>query len=422
MMKITKLLSLLLLVTAFFSCEENNQLPELNQPTFTATVSEEDSSVIVFENTTPNKEEFYSYFEFDVAGAKVAADKPGTVEYKYDSNGVKIVTLTMLGDNGYLQTSQAVTVVLPPPTDDRFLINPENLIENAYFADGTGNEFTGWGLNNGADNMSESTDGNISARAIVVNNGTEGNEWDTQLVSSAAPTTIGVEYTISVWMKGGDSNVIRFSTNPGSGGTEQYGPNFTATADWQQHSWTITANSSTTTVALDMGKSKGNFVIDGVELVEGISALPVPSNDSELLNGSFEEGAGSEFTNWSKNNGPDNFSEEITDVVSGSRAVRVNNGADGNEWETQFVSDGFDTVSGDSYTASVWIKGTANIRYSTNPGAGGTEQYAGGYEATATWSKYSWEFTANSDITSLALDMGKLKGNFIIDNVKVVKN
>jgi hypothetical protein len=421
-MKITKFLSLLFLVTLFFSCEEDEiGTPELAEPTFTATVSADDPGVYIFENTTPNKEDFYSFFEFE-DGDKVAAHNPEAVTYTYDSNGVKIITLTMLGNDGYLQTTQAITVTLPPPADDRFLLNPENLITNGYFADGTGNDFTGWNRNNGADNMTESTDGNISVRAMQVSNGAAGNEWDTQLISSAVPTTNGTEYTISVWMKGDDANVIRFSTNPGSGGTEQYGPNFTATAGWEQHSWTITANSSTTTVALDMGKSQGVFVIDGVEMVEGANALTFPSNDSELLNGSFENGSGDDFDNWNKNNGADRLTEEATDVLSGSRALKVSNPADGNQWDTQFVSDGFTTVNGDVYTVSLWIKGTADIRYSTNPGSGGTEQYAGDYVATSSWSQYSWTFTANSATTSIALDMGKIQGDFIIDHVKVTKN
>ena len=87
-MKITKILCFLFLVTAFISCEEIEPSFELVQPTFTATVSTDDPSVYIFENTTPNKGEFYSYFEFDVAGEKVAADKEGTVNYTYDSNGV----------------------------------------------------------------------------------------------------------------------------------------------------------------------------------------------------------------------------------------------------------------------------------------------------------------------------------------------
>ena len=421
-MKITKILCFLFLVTAFISCQENEPSFELVQPTFTATVSTDDPSVYIFENTTPNKAEFYCYFEFDVAGEKVAADKEGTISYKYDSNGVKIVTLTMLGEDGYLQTSQTITVTLPPPTDDRFLLNPENLLSNGYFAEGTGNDFTNWGKFNGADNMTESTDGNISVRAIQVSNPADGNEWETQLVSDAVPTTNGANYTISVWMKGASSNIVRFSTNPGAGGTEQYGPNYTVTSDWQQHTWTITANSATTSIALDMGKTQGTFVIDGVELVEGDSAFPLPSNDSELLNGSFENGTGADFDNWSKFNGADRMIKEATDVLSGSRAVKISNPVDGNEWETQFVSDGFTTVNGDSYTASMWIKGTAEVRYSTNPGAGGTEQYAGNYTATASWTKYSWPFVANSDTTTLALDMGKLQGDFVIDEVKVVKN
>ncbi len=192
-----------------------------------------------------------------------------------------------------------------------------------------------------------------------------------------------------MWLKG-DAAVVRVSTNPNVG-NDQYGPNFTITSDWQQYKWTFNANTATTLIALDMGKSAGNFKVDGIELVKGTTALPLPSNDSALLNGGLENGAGNDFTNWGKFNGADRFSEETIDVLGGKRALKVSNPVDGNPWETQFVSDAFATVNGDSYTASMWIKGTAVVRFSTNPGVGG-DQYAGDYTATALWTKYSLDF------------------------------
>lgn len=418
-MKTTKILSLLCLII-FWSCSDDDTVIELTQPQFTMTAPAGESGLFTFENTTPNKDEFYNFWVFEVGGSKVG-DVNGPIQYEYDSSGPKIVTLTMVSSEIDLQTSQSVTVTLPPPPDVSFSINPENLVTNGYFDEGDGDDFTGWGKFNGADRIvEEKSDVLVGNRTVRVINPVSGNEWETQFVTDAFPTVNGEAYTASMWIKGAAASV-RFSTNPGVGG-DQYAGGYTATSDWTQYSWTFTANSTTTLLALDMGKDAGEFIIDAVEVVKGDTALPLPSNDSALLNGDLENGEGDDFTNWGKFNGSDRVTEELTDVLSGGRAAKVSNPVDGNEWETQFVSDAFDTDNGSSYTASVWIKGDpVVIRFSTNPGVGG-DQYGGNYTATGEWTKYSWSFAANSDTTLLALDMGKTKGDFIIDAVKVVKN
>ena len=67
-MKTVKFLSLLFVsILILSSCEEDDlQVVELkDQPSFTTTVSTENSSIYYFENTTPNKEQFYSFFEIE---------------------------------------------------------------------------------------------------------------------------------------------------------------------------------------------------------------------------------------------------------------------------------------------------------------------------------------------------------------------
>ena len=421
-MKTVKILYVLCFGILLWSCSEDDPIIELTQPEFTITAPPGESGLYTFENTTPNKELFYTFWEFELGAPKVA-DKEGPIQYEYDTDGPKTVTLTMVSASKALQTTQNLTVTLPPPPDIRFLINPESLLANGYFGDGDGDDFTNWGKFNGADRITEERgDPLIGSRAVSISNPADGNEWDTQLVTDAFATDIGEKYTVSLWIKG-DPVTIRYSTNPGSGGTEQYAGGHTATSEWTQYAWTFTANSATTSIALDMGKSKGNFIIDAVEAVKGEMALPLPSNDSELLNGDFESGDGDDFTNWGKYNGADRITAENLDVLSGSRALKVSNPADGNEWDTQLVSDGFATENTAIYTVSLWIKGdSVSIRYSTNPNSGGSEQYAGDFTATSEWTQYSWTFTANTDITSIALDMGKSRGDFLIDRVKVVKN
>ncbi|AUP77898.1 carbohydrate binding domain-containing protein [Flavivirga eckloniae] len=420
-MKTTKILSLLGLCLIFLSsCSDDEGTIELTQPQFTITAPPGESGLFTFENTTPNKEQFYTFWEFEEGGSKFA-DVEGPIEYEYTTAGPKLVSLTMVSATTNLTTTQNLTVNLPPPPDIRFLINPENVLPNGYFGEGDGDEFTNWGKFNGADRITEERgDPLVGSRAVRIINPADGNEWDTQFVTDAFPTVDGETYTASMWIKGAPVSV-RFSTNPGVGG-DQYAGGYTATADWTQYSWSFTANSATTLLALDMGKTKGEFIIDAIEVVKGAMALPLPSNDSALLNGDLEAGDGDDFTNWGKFNGADRITQEITDVLSGSRALKISNPVDGNEWETQFVSDAFATDDGADYTASLWIKGDAvSVRFSTNPGVGG-DQYAGGYTATGEWTKYSWTFTANSATSLLALDMGKTKGNFVVDKIKVVKN
>ncbi|WP_282116813.1 carbohydrate binding domain-containing protein [Cellulophaga baltica] len=423
-MKTTKLLLTLFISIMLFSCEEDDSVNvvELSEaPSFTATVSPEDSGLYYFENTTPNKGDFYSYFEISDANVKYNGNE--ILEYAFGSSGTKTITLTVIGTYDNDVVTQEIDVVLPPPSDVRVITNPENLFANGYLLEGEGDEFTNWSKNNGAANMTaEATDVLVGFRALKVSNSEEGpEEWKVQFVSDPTPTVVDEQYTVSMWLKGAP-NEVRFSTNPGVGG-DQYAGGYTITEDWTQYSWTFTANSATTIVALDMGKSLGTFLVDAIELVPGTTALPLPANDSALLNGDLEEGDGADFANWSQNNGADNMTEELTNVLSGSRALKVSNAEEGpEEWKVQFVSDAFDTESGATYTASIWIKGAgAEVRYSTNPGLG-NEQYAGNYTATDEWTKYSWTFTANTATTLLSLDMGKSAATFYVDAIKVVKD
>ena len=422
-MKSIKLAFLSLVLVSTFSCEEQDGIEisavEITtDPTFTISPSAENPALYSFENTTPNKEDFYSFWQISDEGGKFADN--GIFNYEFTSSGSKTVTLTMVGSSTSRTSSDNLTVSLPPPPDDRFLTNPENLLGNAYFTEGEGDDFTGWGKFNGADRMTQTTDALVGSRALAISNPNDGQQFETQLVSDGVATNDGEEYTVSMWIKGAGATV-RFSTNPGVGG-DQYAGDYVATDEWTQYAFTFTANSATTLIALDMGATTGEFVVDAVEMVSGTQPIGLPSNDSVLLNGGFEAGEGDEFTNWNKYNGADRITEEATDVLSGSRGVAISNPNDGQQFETQFVSDGFETENGANYTVSMWIKGAgATVRFSTNPGVGG-DQYAGDYVATDEWTQYSWGFTANSDTTLLALDMGATTGDFVIDNVKVTKD
>ncbi|MDW5287213.1 carbohydrate binding domain-containing protein [Formosa sp. PL04] len=415
-MKTIKILSLLLLVATIWSCSDDDaDNIQLTEPTFTITVSPDDSSVYYFKNTTPNKEEFYNYWEFEVAGKKVA-DLDSVVVYQYDTAGSKIVTLTMVSNSTAMQSFEYINVELPIVEDDNYPTNPENLLLNGYLVEGKDNDFTYWGKYNGEDRITATDDALIGSRAMKVSNDADGNPWDVQFVSDAIETAIDQVYTVSFWGKG-SGQIVRFSTKPDE--TAKYGPDFTLTSEWVQYSWTFTANEPSTSISLDMGTSTGTFVIDVIEVIPGSSALPLPSNDSLILNGGLEEGDGNDFTYWGKFNGEDRITAETTDVLDGSRAMKVSNDADGNPWDAQFVSDAATTEVDATYIASFWAKGTGQVRFSTKPDE--SAKYGPDFTFTSEWVQYSWEFIANEPSTNLSLDMGAVMGTFVIDNIKLEK-
>ena len=267
-MKITKILSLLFFVTVFISCEENETRSELIQPTFTATISPEDTGTYIFENTTPNKGDFYSYFEFDIAGDKGAADRPGTVAYSYKESGNKIVTLTMLGDNGPLTASKAISVTVAPDPTAAF---DSGLIANGGLEDGSGDDFTNWTKadnGSGATFAADASEFRTGARALKVTNPNDdaGNQWKTQFKSDAMATEVGSSYQVSFWVKG-DPVTVRASTNAGLG-NESYMGDMTAGSDWTEYNMSFDALVDSTTLVLDIGASAGTFYIDDIRVVK----------------------------------------------------------------------------------------------------------------------------------------------------------
>ena len=255
------------MVTLIFSCEENeNGTPELVQPTFTATVSANNSGIYVFENTTPNKGEFYSYFEFDIAGDKAAADKEGTVNHEYLKDGTKIVTLTMLGDDGFLQASQTISVTVVPV----FTAFDSGLVVNGDLESGSGNDFTNWTAadnGSGATFAAETTIFRNGFRSLKVTNpvGDAANQWKTQFKSDAITTAVGTTYEVSFWVKG-DPVTVRASTNAGLG-NESYMGDVATGSDWTEYKMTFDALVGSTTLVLDIGATAGTFYIDDIRVV-----------------------------------------------------------------------------------------------------------------------------------------------------------
>ena len=284
-----------------------------------------------------------------------------------------------------------------------------NLVSNGGFEEGDGDDFTNWTKQNGGDRMTaETADVHGGSRALAVSNPGAGEPWHTQLISDNMTTEIGVTYTASMWIKG-DAGTVRFSTTAAAGAI--YGPDFTVSSEWQLYTWEFEANDTAIGIVLDMGASAANYIVDDVSVAVNLVA-----------NGGFEEGDGDDFTNWTKQNGGDRMTAETTDVYEGARAMAVSNPGDGSEWETQLISDAMATELGIAYTVSMWIKGDADggvVRFSTNED---TPQYGPNYTVTTEWQRVTWTFTATSESTRLALDMGASAGNYVVDEVKVVAN
>ncbi len=146
----------------------------------------------------------------------------------------------------------------------------ENLALNEGFELGDGDDFDNWNKFNGADQLTATGESNEayfgrSLRAV----GVGPNPWNTQMASDNLPTQDGVEYTLSILIRGqqgtpGDGGNIRFSTNPNA----LYSADYTITTEWQQIEWVFTGNVNPARMVLDLGAVEGAvYFIDNVTLV-----------------------------------------------------------------------------------------------------------------------------------------------------------
>jgi hypothetical protein len=419
-MKTIKLLLTFFIVIGMYSCSEDDAQNQLVQPTFVVTQSLDNPNLYYFENTTPNKEDFFSFWQFTADGKRVI-DEAGIVEFEYTAVGEfnNLVTLSMVDVSDAKTATKEVysfneEVVIPPPS------NSENLLLNGGLELGGGDDFDNWGKWNGPGNMTaETADVYEGARALRVTNSEDLAEWQVQFVSDEVALTVGETYTISFWVKG-DAVSVRASTKPDN--TAHYGAAYIATEEWTQYATTFDATDPLMRVSLDIGLSSGTFIIDEIALVEGSEPLTnIPQVENLVLNGDLELGSGDDFDNWGKWNGPDNMTEETTEVHGGARALKIVNAEDAAEWQVQFVSDEVEMTVGDSYTISFWVKGDAvNVRASTKPD--NTAHYGDFYEATEEWTQYSTTFDATDPLMRVSLDIGQNAGTFYIDDIVLVKN
>lgn len=99
-----------------------------------------------------------------------------------------------------------------------------------------------------------------------------GSQWRVQLASNFVTLVPGRQYILSYWVRAANPNgSIRLSTAYGDGGSPQYQADQTIGTNWQQISWTITANSSQMRMVFDMGQTANTYFIDDASVKEVVN-------------------------------------------------------------------------------------------------------------------------------------------------------
>lgn len=152
-----------------------------------------------------------------------------------------------------------------------------------------------------------------------------------------------------------------------------------------------------------------------------LGGTSAPANPSLVVNGTFEAGSGSSFTNWSVWNGTSLVSEGTApgEMYEGTRSLKAAPAAAGNPWDVQIVSDPITMTSGTQYKVRFYAKADnagGKFRLSNN---GGTAQYSADYFPTTSWAPYEWTFTSNDAGKRIVFDMGAVAGTYYIDSVSV---
>lgn len=158
--------------------------------------------------------------------------------------------------------------------------------------------------------------------------------------------------------------------------------------------------------------------------LKSFAGIVIPAATELLPNFGFESG----LSNWAIYNSGNPAGTSTITAGSGAAEVRTGTGSmkvvnpigyPGSQWRVQVASDLMNTVSGQQYTFSYWIKAATaggSIRLSTGTTGGGSAQYQGDQTIGAAWQQISWTFTANSPQTRVLFDMGQAANTYYIDD------
>ncbi len=465
-MKSIRLLHFFPLLLLLGACsEDDTETIPTPEASFSITASPDNPNFYYLDNTTPNAEDHYSFW--DISDGTRILDEPGLEVYEFKTPGQFSITLNIVGDTGVKSSSSMIMVGGAGPS---FCEDETAKLLAGTCADGETGKTWVWSKLAGAYGVGPGTAGNDSTDPFDIsffsspentfvqedgstcvyddkyvfkqdlnltyeNQNNDSYQWIWSWANEELGTNNGEFEDGCYASREPDSSSWTIETRTGSDGADypwlilSNGASiayYEGTSEYQIYS--ITEDKMVLrNVTADPGVPSTNWryytlVKEGT--VEDITPPPPPpAGDlvNILLNGELELGDGDDFTNWSKLNGAERMTEETADVFEGSRAMKVMNEVDGNPWETQLSSDAVATEVDAQYTASVWIKGDdGTIRFSTNAQLG-NEQYAGDFTVTAEWTQYTWTFTATTEQTTLVLDMGTTLANYVVDGIALVK-
>ncbi len=467
-MKLPRFFYVFLFSLLFWSCSDDDMEQIAVQPSFNITASPDNPNLYYFENTTPDSEDYYSFWDFS-DGQRIL-DEIGLEEREFTAAGDFKVTLNIVTLNKVTIAEKTIRVQGSGASfceDDVAILLAgtcqDNLIGKTWvwstLAGAYGVGPTGAGGGEGHDSADPADlsyyshpengfiaedgstcvyDDKYTFRQDLNNTYINQNNGDYYWVWSWANLELGL--SLEQFADG-----CYESPEPDS---SSWSIEYRTGNDGNKYPWLLLSNNAT--IAYYEGQSEYQILDISAEkmVLRSIAQDPdsgpvggwryytlVPEGTDEggeeppvgetpenlLLNGDLELGSDDDFTNWGKLNGAERLTAETIEVYSGARGLKVINEIAGNPWDTQFASDVVDTEIGEEYTASIWIKGDAGtVRFSTNAQLG-EEQYVGDYTVTADWTQYSWTFTANTAQTALVLDMGTSMGTYYVDTIGVVK-
>nr|WP_039453284.1 endo-1,4-beta-xylanase [Pedobacter glucosidilyticus] len=221
------------------------------------------ASMITFENSMKHNAIVRDNGTFDFTRADALATAATAA-------GLKIHGHTLVWhsqQNGTYLSSLGGTA--PPPRP--------NILLNGGFESGTGADYTNWSKFNGAASFSAGSGGEVrtgtrSMKAVVATDN-PGGQWRVQLASDLFPTTVGVDYRVTFFIRAATAGgTMRLSTAPSA----QFQGDQTVGTDWTPISWTFRAQDAQTRILFDMGARANTYFVDDVTVVD---ATPVPGVD-----------------------------------------------------------------------------------------------------------------------------------------------
>lgn len=154
-----------------------------------------------------------------------------------------------------------------------------NLILNGGFEGGSGDSFDNWAVYNSEDatisagSGEDEVHGGERSLKIVNTADHDGGQWRVQIASDPIPTTAGIDYKVSFWIRAeNDGGSGRLSTQP----TAQYQGDFNTSTVWIPISWTFTAQDPETRILFDMGLKANTYYIDDVKVID---TTQIPDED-----------------------------------------------------------------------------------------------------------------------------------------------